>query len=44
MQNREFWMIMTQRNFIRTYKLNPVSVGNMISKNRKSKGWILQQS
>jgi len=35
---------MTQRNFIKTYNMNPNSVGNMISKNRKSKGWILQQS
>jgi 5-methylcytosine-specific restriction endonuclease McrA len=35
---------MTQRNFIKAYNMNPNSVGNMISNNRKSKGWILQQS
>ena len=36
-------VIMTQRNFIKTYKMNPNSVGNMIKKNQSSKGWILQQ-
>ena len=34
-------VIMTQRNFIKTYKMNPNCVGSMIRKNRKSKGWII---
>ena len=43
-QETNTFVTMTQRNFIRTYKLSPSGVGNMISKNRGLKGWILHRS